>query len=193
MATASAALPGPSGRWPARLVALATGTYHAPDGGWTAEAISYVVMGLLVLGIAGNLAEEMAWGGFVQTRLMDRHGMFAGSMPTAIPFALVHLPLAFAEQDLSAISWSEVALSYGVTVAIAPFMRYALGGALVGTGGSVLAIGLLHASFNASGKLSMVDGWWQYGVALVILALAVAGHRYLKSRRTDDAVAPATA
>ena len=76
-------------------VAVATGTYRSPDAGWAAEAVGYVVMGLLVMGITGNLAEEMAWGGFVQTRLMDRHGLLVGSLLTAIPFALVHLPLHF--------------------------------------------------------------------------------------------------
>ena len=175
------------------LVAVATGTYHAPDGGWTAELFTYVVLGLLFFGVVGNLAEEMAWGGFVQSRLMDRHGLVVGSLLTAIPFALFHLPLAFDGQDLTAIRWGDVAFGYGLTVAISPFMRYVLGATMLGTGGSVLAIGMMHASFNASGGLSMVDGWWQYMAALVIVSGALAGYRYVVARRPGHAVTPATA
>jgi uncharacterized protein len=175
------------------LVAVATGTYHAPDGGWTTELFTYVVLGLLFFGLVGNLAEEMAWGGFVQSRLMDRHGLVVGALLTAIPFALFHLPLAFDGQDLSAVRWGDVALSFGVTSAIAPFMRYVVGVTFLGTGGSVLAIGMLHASFNGSGSLSTVDGWWQYGVALVIVTAALAGYRYLRAPRPADQVALAAA
>ncbi len=44
------------------------------------------------------------------------------------------------------------------------------------TGGSVLAAGVLHAAFNASGQLGFPGGW-QFLPALVVLALGVGLHR----------------
>jgi hypothetical protein len=44
---------------------------------------------------------------------------------------------------------------------------------LVDSGGNILAIGLLHASFNASGQMSAVPGGWQYAPAMIMLILAV--------------------
>lgn len=161
-------------------VALATGTYRAPAAGWPAEIAAYAVMGLLVLGVTGNVVEEMAWGGLVQTRLMERHGLVIGSFLTSVPFALAHVPLAFAGQDAGTVDWAAVGLSLAVTTAVAPIMRYVLGSVLLGSGGSVLAIAAMHASFNAAGKLSVLDGWWQYVVALSLLALAMALHQLLR-------------
>ncbi|MGV8910420.1 MAG: hypothetical protein ACOH1Y_15665 [Propionicimonas sp.] len=66
-------------------VALASSSYHASEQGWAAEIGNYVLQGLLLLGLIGNLPEEMAWGGFVQSRLMSRHGYLVGSLLTAIP------------------------------------------------------------------------------------------------------------
>ncbi|TRW46060.1 type II CAAX prenyl endopeptidase Rce1 family protein [Georgenia yuyongxinii] len=167
-------------------VALATGTYTGPADGWTTEIVRYLVLGVLVLGVLGNLAEETAWGGFVQRRLMDRHGFFAGSLLAAVPFALIHLPLAFDEHGLTGTSWRDVAITWAVLVAVAPVMRLLLGSVFLGTGGSILAIGLLHASFNASGNLSVLGGgWWQNAVALVVLTAAVLAGRRVRGRRDD--------
>jgi hypothetical protein len=48
--------------------------------------------------------------------------------------------------------------------------------------GNVLAVGLLRASMNASGRLSATEGGWQFLPALLLLTLAVAGHRRWKGR-----------
>jgi CAAX protease family protein len=109
--------------------------------------------------VLGNVWEETAWAGFAQSRLMDRHGLIRGSLLTAIPFALIHLPLAFEEHGLRGTTGRDLAISWTVLILAAPFMRYLLGMTLVGTGGSVLAVAILHASFNASGALSAVHGW----------------------------------
>ena len=166
-------------------VALTTGTYQPPEQGWPAEAGSYVLQGLLLLGLTGNLPEEMAWGGFVQSGLMSRHGYLIGSLLTAIPFALIHLPLAFDERGLANVHWDEIALTWAVLIAVAPIMRLLMGSVLLGTAGSVLAIGLLHASFNAAGRLSVLGGgWWQNIVALTLLTVAVIAVRHRKGVRT---------
>ena len=48
--------------------------------------------------------------------------------------------------------------------------------------GSVLAAAMLHASFNASGALSVVPDGWQYVPALVVLSVLVTVHRRLSGR-----------
>jgi uncharacterized protein len=165
------------------MVAISTGTYVAPPEGWVGMAVTYLVEGLLLLGLTGNMAEEAAWAGFVQSRLIARHGVVVGSLLTAIPFSLIHLPLAFDERGLGGTPWTDVALTWGVLIAVAPALRLLIGWLLVDTTGSLLAVGFLHAAFNASGRLSVVDGgWWQNVVAVVVLTLVVGGLRLLRHR-----------
>jgi membrane protease YdiL (CAAX protease family) len=108
--------------------------------------------------------------GFVQSRLMDRRGLLIGSALTAIPFAVLHLPLAFE----AGWTWSSATVEMVAIVGRAPFLRYLLGALYLDTAGSLLAVGLMHASYHAAGKLGAVDGGWQYPPALAVLTVAVA-------------------
>jgi hypothetical protein len=74
---------------------------------------------------------------------------------------------------------------------VAPFFRYLLGTQLVDSGGSILAIGLLHASFNASGQVSAVPGGWQYVPAMIMLTIAVIAYRRWRGRSFTHGFAPA--
>jgi uncharacterized protein len=173
------------------LVGALTRTLHSPADGWLALVGSYLfqtfIFGLLIV----NLWEETAWGGFVQSRLMARHGLLIGSLLTAIPFFMIHIPLAFAEHGWKDTTFAEAALSLGLIALVAPFFRYLLGTQLVDSGGSVLAIGLLHASFNAAGGMSAVPGGWQYVPAMIVLTLAVIAYRRLRGRSFAHGYAPA--
>jgi membrane protease YdiL (CAAX protease family) len=173
------------------LVAALTGTLHSPTAGWPALVGAYLfqtfVFGLLL----ANLWEETAWGGFVQTRLMARHGLLIGSLLTAVPFFVIHIPLAFAAHGWKGTTWSEAALDIALIALAAPFFRYLAGTQLVDTGGSILAIGLLHASFNASGQMSAVHGGWQYVPAMVLLTLAVVAYRRWRGRSFVHGSVPA--
>jgi uncharacterized protein len=141
----------------------------------------------LVFGaVFGNVWEETAWAGFAQSRLMDRHGLVRGSLLTAIPFALIHLPLAFEEHGLRGTTGRDLAITWTVLILAAPVMRYLLGMTLLGTGGSVLAVAILHASFNASGALGAVHGWWPSYAAMLVLVAAVAAVRGRGQARADD-------
>jgi uncharacterized protein len=163
-------------------VALATGTLHAPGGGWTPVLGTYLL--LLALGaLTGNLWEETVWAGFVQTRLMAARGLLIGSVLTAIPFFLIHLPLAFETDGWKGTTWHDAFLDWGLLLLAAPFLRYLIGMVLVDTGGSTLAAGLIHASFNASGAMALIPGGWQHVPALLLLTLLVAGHRVVRLRR----------
>ena len=161
-------------------VAAAGGSLRAPDGGWLREVGGYLFLTLVFGALLGNVWEETAWAGFAQSRLIARHGLLRGSLLTAIPFALIHLPLAFEEHGLRGTSGGDLALTWTLLIAIAPFARYLYGMTLVDTGGSVLAVGVLHASFNATGQLGAVHGWWPSTVALVLLTVATAAWRHAR-------------
>ena len=173
------------------LVGALTSTLRAPPDGWLSLVGSYLfqtfIFGLLIV----NLWEETAWGGFMQARLMASRGLLVGSLLTAIPFFVIHIPLAFAEHGLTDTTWAQAALDLSLIALAAPFFRYLLGTQLVDSGGSILAISLLHASFNASGQMSAVLGGWQYLPAMIALTAAVIVYRRLRSRSFIYGFAPA--
>jgi CAAX protease family protein len=183
------------GRWALVLVAMptltvgvaaATGTLHFPEHGWAGEVLTYLVLFALIA-LTASLWEETTWSGFAQLRLMDRHGLLVGSMLTAIPFGLIHLPLAFEADGWTGTTWPEAFVNWAFLLGALPFLRYVIGVLLVDTRGSVLAAAMLHASFNASGALSVVPDGWQYVPALVILSVLVTIHRRLTGRSLVDA------
>lgn len=173
-------------------VAAASGTLHAPVGGWVQLGITYLLQVLVIGALVINIAEEIGWSGFVQTRLMRRYGLMGGSMRTAPFFVAIHVPLLFG----SGWTWASVGISLGALAIAAPFFRYLLGMHLLDTGGSLLAVGVQHAAFNGAGSLSGVDGGWQYIPAMIVLTLLVAAVRVTHRARTQHAhpdTAPITA
>ena len=164
-------------------IAVVTGTLQAPAGGWGNVALAYFAF-LLLIAIAGSIWEETAWAGFVQTRLIARSGLLVGSVLTSVPFLLIHLPLAYEAEGWAATSWQETFVAWGWLLAASPFFRYLAGMLLVDTRGSVLAVALMHASFNATGTMSVLQpAGWQYVPALATLTVAVAGGRWFLRRR----------
>jgi membrane protease YdiL (CAAX protease family) len=161
-------------------VAAVSGSLRTPAAGWGAEALGYLFVTLIFGALLGNVWEETAWAGFAQTRLMARHGLLRGSLLTAIPFALIHLPLAFEAGGLSGTSWSDLAITWTALIVAAPFFRYLFGTVLIDSGGSVLAVAILHASFNGAQKLGAVHGQWQIFAALLLLTLLVVVYRRWK-------------
>lgn len=119
-----------------------------------------------------NLWEEMAWTGFAQRRAMVRWGPVGGSLVTGVLFAGIHLPLAFDDASTAADVLSGVL----VLLLTAVGLRLLVARLELATGGSLLAVGLLHASFNASAEL--VDpshGWVQYVVTILLGLVVVPG------------------
>lgn len=173
------------------LIALATGTFHQPSSGWASLLGNYLLNTLVIGALLGNIWEELAWTGVVQHRLMDRHGPAVAALLTAIPFALIHLPFAFADKGFAGTPWADVALSWAVLFLFAPFFRSLMGSAYLGTGYSLLIVGVLHASFNASAstKLDVFDGDWQQLAAVIaLLGVVAAVHTARPSRATRDSL-----
>jgi hypothetical protein len=152
--------------------AAASGTLVPPSDGWAALVTGFLLQTFVYGAAEVNVAEEGAWSGLVQTRFAARHGVLGGALRTAPLFVAMHVPLQFTP------GWTlgSVAVGVAVLAVIAPFFRYLLGETLQATGGSVLAAGVLHAAFNASGQLGFPGGW-QFLPALVVLALGVGLHR----------------
>jgi uncharacterized protein len=153
--------------------AAAAGTRPTPADGWPTAAGTYLFATVVTGALLVNLAEETAWAGMVQTRLAARRGLLPGALLTAPLFAAMHLPLQFTP----GWTWGSVAIGTTALVLVAPAFRYVVGELLAGTGGSLLAVGLWHASFNASGQFGA--GGWETAVALVILAAGLAIRRQL--------------
>lgn len=152
-------------------VAAATGTLRDPAGGWPAMLGAFLFQALIFGALLGNLWEETAWAGFAQSRLTERHGLVGGALRTAVPFFLIHVPLAIGS------TVGETLLGLALLALAAPFFRYLAGAVLLDTRGSVLAVAVLHGSFNAAGSLAAVHGSWQYVPAMLLLAALVAGAR----------------
>jgi membrane protease YdiL (CAAX protease family) len=165
-------------------VAAATGTLGNPNGGWGQLVLTYLV-GLVVGAVGTNIWEELAWSGLVQTRLTARRGLLLGAALTAPLFAAEHLPVVLGAGG-GPVKMLAVA---GTLVAASVIFRYLVGMLLVDTAGSILAVGLLHAAFNASQNLSAVHGAWQPLVALVPLVLGMFAYRAIRDRRRRPAVA----
>ncbi len=107
--------------------------------GWGAFSVLTAV--LLV-----HLWEETVWAGFFQGRLEQRHGFLPAAALTAVPFAAVHLPLSLTG-DLSP---GRIVLAFGGLLVLGVLMRLLVGATVRGAAGSLLAAGLVHATFNAA-------------------------------------------
>ncbi len=156
------------------LIALATGTLDRPEHGWAGTAGEFALIFVFSV-LTGNLWEETAWAGFLQTRLMSAKGLVIGSLLTAIPFFVMHLPLAFENDGLHGTSARDAIIDWIAIAVLAPFMRLLIGMLLTTTDGSTLSAALVHGSFNAAGALSVLAGGWQMIPALAILTLIYAG------------------
>lgn len=167
------------------LIAAATGTFHPPADGWGPLLGTYLLNTVVIGALLGNIWEELAWTGVVQHRLMDRHGPAVAALLTAAPFALIHVPFAFAERGFAGTPLADAAAYWAVLFLFAPFFRALMGVAYLGTGYSLLIVGLLHASFNASAatKLAVFDGDWQQIAAVIVLLGVVATARLFRRHR----------
>lgn len=152
------------------IVAAVTGTLDVASNELAGATAAYFFLAVVYGAILGNIWEELAWTGFLQSRLMDRHGLFTGSMLTAIPFALIHLPLIFEADGLRGTSMADFFLGVLVLAGAAPFLRYLIGLVYLRTGRSLLAVALLHGSFNACASSTLISGGWQYVAAIALAA-----------------------
>lgn len=159
------------------VIAATTGTLVPPPDGWPSTTTSYLIATLLLGTLVINLWEEAAWQGLVQRSLTGHFGLARAAVLTGLPFALLHVPLNFA----GGATMREAMLATLLLFVMAPPFRYLLGWTDRITGESLLAVAVLHASFNASGALDVLEGGWQH-VAAVLLVTSIVAARALVSR-----------
>ncbi|WP_017610953.1 CPBP family intramembrane glutamic endopeptidase [Nocardiopsis xinjiangensis] len=108
----------------------------------TASLVNAAVNFAAVFVLAG-LGEEFGWRGLALPRLQERHGPLAASSLVGLMWSAWHLPLGFGEQG-----WASGNMVFFVSVTAAAFFYTWL---FNRTGGSLLAVALLHTTENASG------------------------------------------
>jgi membrane protease YdiL (CAAX protease family) len=131
---------------PAVTVALATlmgDKLHPPTIGIAIEEVVQVAVAFFVI----NLWEETGWTGFFQGRLERRHNFFVAAALTAIPFALIHLPLRVINGTTSP---GGLVQQFVLLMILGLIFRPLIGMALRGSGDSVMAAALMHTFFNRS-------------------------------------------
>jgi membrane protease YdiL (CAAX protease family) len=148
-------------------VGLASGRTPTVDGAAAVLLDAVVSIGTALLLV--NLWEETVWAGFLQTRLQRRHGPGTAAGLTAVAFAGIHVPL----QLTGEVTVASVASAVGLLLVLGLLVRVMAGVVLAGTGGSVLAVAVLHALFNAStAEDDLVDRLLSGGAPLPLAVLA---------------------
>ena len=128
------------------------------------------VVDLVVAIVVINLWEETVWARFVQTRLEHRHGLVVAAVLTALAFGGIHLPMLLAAEVTA--SGLLGAVAYLLLAAV--LVRLLVGLFLRLAAGSVLAVAVLHATFNASsGEGDVVDELLSGGQPVLAAVLAV--------------------
>ena len=131
---------------PATTVALATlmgDSLKQP----TIDIVMGEVVQAAVAFFAINLWEETGWSGFFQSRLERRHNFLIAAALTAIPFALIHLPLRVINGTTSPAGLVQQLIFLMI---LGLLFRPLIGIALRGSGDSVFAAALMHTFFNRS-------------------------------------------
>lgn len=132
---------------PAGTIALAVllgDDPHLPSPG----TLLSEVVALLVAFTLANLGEEGTWTGFMQTRLERRHNFFLVALVTAVPFAIVHLPLRVITKEVT--TTGDLLGSFVVLVVFGLFFRTFIGTVARGASNSVLLAAVTHTFFNRS-------------------------------------------
>jgi membrane protease YdiL (CAAX protease family) len=124
-----------------------------------------LIIGALII----NIWEEMAWTGFFQRRAATRWGPVGGSLITAAFFAAIHLPLALHGAHTATQVTTNLLYLVGVAIAV----RLLIARVDPWSGRSLLLVGLLHSSFNATENVLQPQFFWVRIVVTIALGIAV--------------------
>ncbi|HYO32418.1 MAG TPA: type II CAAX endopeptidase family protein [Nocardioidaceae bacterium] len=186
----------PSSWWWLPLAAfvlpVATWTAGAATGGATDLTwglASFYVQDLIIGALVINIWEEMAWTGFFQRRAAGRWGVVGGALVTSLFFTALHTPLAFDGVH----GLREVATNVALIAGVATGVRLLIARVDVWSGRSLLTVGILHSSFNASESLLHPD----YDLLRIVVTIAIGvgvlamgdGRDQRRGPRTGPAVA----
>ena len=113
-------------------------------------AVILAYLGQLAILPLVNLWEETAVVGVVQARLVAGRGPLVGALLTGVVFASYHLPLRLGRP------FGEVVVTMALTLVLAILFRFVAGWLYARTGGSILLVAGLHATFNAVGNNNLL-------------------------------------
>ena len=121
------------------------------------------------------------------------HGLAKAALLTAVPFALFHMPLHFiGDYSIGSLTGALVTL-----LIVCVIDRLMIGVFLRGTGGSILAVAVLHTLFNRSNNdegmvaaLVEGDGRKLAGLISILILTAVAAMVVRRHRSADQAGSP---
>jgi len=168
-------------------VALVVGNFTVPSDGWALTIGNYLFLTFIFGALIINIFEETAWQGLVQRNLTRDYGPLRAAALTAVPFALVHIPLSF----IGDVTTGEALVATALLFIFAPAMRYLMGRLDIASGGSLLAVGVMHATSNASAQLGLTSGGWEHVAGLAIVALVALAADSLRRSRQVPAGDPA--
>jgi membrane protease YdiL (CAAX protease family) len=159
-------------------------------GGGSAQWVQGLVL-LVTAVLLIHLWEETVWAGFLQTRLEGRHNLVIAALLTAVPFSAIHIPIIV-------IGRTDVLAAIGGVLVLGVAMRLLVGVFMRGTGGSVLAAGLVHGVYNAcNNNGGLVDGLLRDAdqnlaapIALVVVTAAAAAVIHRRRRPALDDTEP---
>jgi membrane protease YdiL (CAAX protease family) len=141
--------------------------------------IGYVIQ-VVVAAALINIWEETGWGGFMFTRLQPRYGALVASLLVAPCMGGIHLPLLFIPGAVTTTTLTPGLLLFGILellVLLAVPFRVFAAWVYNSSRGSLLLLGLFHASFDATTGAVLVPLLLPRGVdttAELLGALAVA-------------------
>lgn len=136
---------------------------------WSMAAfyVGDLIIGALII----NIWEEMAWTGFFQRRAASRWGVVGGSLATSVFFTAIHIPLTFNDAHTA----SQVATNLVFLAGLATGLRLLITRIDGWSGRSLLTIGILHSSFNATETvLHPAYDWVRIAVTIALGTGAVA-------------------
>ncbi len=178
-----------------------------PPPGSTSALVSATTLGyavsLVAVLVTVNWWEEVAWMGFVQARLQQRHGAMRAATITGVAFGFGHISLAVGEGGSAAITLTLLLVAVSI-----PFR--ALQAWIYNRTDSLLVVGLVHAAANAvavgsvlgAGLLPRLYGDTSssglvfpvlavIGLVIIIATRARLGDPVARSRPADPAQPPA--
>jgi membrane protease YdiL (CAAX protease family) len=167
--------------------------------GATVTAFSEAVVGALIavpvtvlVVVALAYGEEAGWRGYLPPRLQERWSALTATLLIGIVWFLWHVPLLFLPGDQNGAMPSPLLAAFILASAVLYTWLYN------NTGGSVLAVTLLHGGFNVWGQFIAVhptetgdplSGAVMVGVVIIVAVVLVAvyGARTLPRKPGPDA------
>jgi uncharacterized protein len=154
----------------ALAVAMTVG--ETPTFPWTGQAVVLPIAFVYVLLLGGPLQEEFGWRGYALEPLQERLGALGAGTLLGVIWGLWHLPWFY--MPSMTIYYQRPFIGFLVSITL---LSVAMTWIYDGTGGSLLAMVLVHASFNWSHAmfpaLETETGGTVFLLAMVVLVAAI--------------------